>query len=427
MSTENTAQSNPAQKKGWWKSSLSAVGNAAANVGTTTSQAGTGIINATGCATNFIGGKVVVGAQAMTGKVKSATGATANAVAQGSQLVSTATVNTASFVGSSTAKAGKSIASTTTEIATVAGSAAVGATDGIGKLVGVFDTNPHAEKIAASLKIDWLLPLIDKVDVAKAEAQVKLIQQQYPSDTPQQVAHRIMMKKALLVGGSGVATSLSPGAAALLFTVDLSANTAVQAEMVYQIASAYGLDLQDPARKGEIIGIFGLVLGGKYAIKTGLKLAMRNVPVAGAVIGAGTNAATLYAIGHMACNFYARKIIPSLSTEVLEQDEAKDCFESAFEQQLLMDQVLIHMFIAEEQSRSWENIKLSLDNFNLSASSVEAISSLSELPSVEVLLEKLDEYFTQSLLSQCKQVAHADGVLTAEESRILELIEQKLL
>lgn len=73
--------------------------------------------------------------------------------------------------------------------------------------------------------------------------------------------------------------------------------------MVYQIAYAYGLNLQEPARKGEVLAIFGLALGSGCAIKAGLGF-LRNVPVAGAVIGASTNAATLYALGYAACRFY---------------------------------------------------------------------------------------------------------------------------
>jgi uncharacterized protein (DUF697 family) len=46
--------------------------------------------------------------------------------------------------------------------------------------------------------------------------------------------------------------------AAVLLSVDLVATTSLQNEMVYQIASAYGMDLHDSTRKGEVITIFGL-------------------------------------------------------------------------------------------------------------------------------------------------------------------------
>ncbi len=47
----------------------------------------------------------------------------------------------------------------------------------------------------------------------------------------------------------------------------------------------------------------------EYAAKAGLSF-LQNVPVAGAVIGASTNAAMIYALGYGACRFYETKINP---------------------------------------------------------------------------------------------------------------------
>lgn len=92
--------------------------------------------------------------------------------------------------------------------------------------------------------------------------------------------------------------------------------------MVYQIAYAYGLNLQEPARKGEVLAIFGLALVSGCAIKAGLGF-LRNVPVAGAVIGASTNTATLYALGYAACRFYEAKINPLTSNATLAASQAE--------------------------------------------------------------------------------------------------------
>jgi uncharacterized protein (DUF697 family) len=54
--------------------------------------------------------------------------------------------------------------------------------------------------------------------------------------------------------------------------------------------------------KGEVLTIFGLALGGNRAIKAGLEL-LQNTPVAGAVIGASSNAVMLYTVGYAACRF----------------------------------------------------------------------------------------------------------------------------
>ncbi|WP_425365352.1 hypothetical protein [Gloeothece verrucosa] len=76
--------------------------------------------------------------------------------------------------------------------------------------------------------------------------------------------------------------------------------------MIYEIAAAYDQDLQDQARQGEVLAIFGLALGGRNALKAGLGF-MRNIPLAGAMIGASTNATMLYTLGYTACRFYEAK------------------------------------------------------------------------------------------------------------------------
>lgn len=120
-----------------------------------------------------------------------------------------------------------------------------------------------------------------------------------------------MIDKALFAGGTGFASNLVPGAAAAMFAIDLASVMLLQAEMVYQIACAYGLDLQAPVRKGEILAIFGLSFGCSEALKVGVSYVakvglsfLQNVPVAGAVIGASTNAVMIYALGYGACQFY---------------------------------------------------------------------------------------------------------------------------
>ncbi|MEM9090776.1 MAG: hypothetical protein AAGC93_18765 [Cyanobacteria bacterium P01_F01_bin.53] len=427
MSEADAIQPAPNVKKKWWKSSLSAVGNTAAAVGNTIGQTSQGVVNATGNAANLLGNTAIAGSQAVSGAVKTATDATTNAAMNSGRAVSKATVNTAEFVGNVTVQAGKSVAQTTAGVATSTGAMAITATDSISNLLGYLEDNSQLETIAGSLKMDWLLPIVTQVDIVKAEEQVKKLQQKYPNETPRQIANRIMMQKTLLVGGSGLASSVAPGAAAGLFALDLAATTAIQAEMGYQIAGVYGLDMHDPARGKEILGIFGLVFGSNYAIKSGLQLMMRNVPVAGAVVGAGTNAATLYTVGHMACSFYEHKMGVLAQDEAGTQDETLDCFESVFEQQLLMDQIVVHVFIAGDESRTWENTRPVLDTLNLSAASVEKLSALSTLGALKSLLEDMDVYFAQSLLTQCKKIAQEDGILTDEETVVLELLEQKLL
>jgi hypothetical protein len=97
--------------------------------------------------------------------------------------------------------------------------------------------------------------------VEKAQNEVDKLRQEYPLETPEQLAHRIMVDTALKAGGIGLLTNFVPPLALTLFAVDLAAVTALQAEMVYRIAAAYGFSLKDPARRGEAPGNFRFVCG----------------------------------------------------------------------------------------------------------------------------------------------------------------------
>jgi uncharacterized protein (DUF697 family) len=147
---------------------------------------------------------------------------------------------------------------------------------------------------------------LGQVDVEKAQDEVEKLRQEYPLETPEQLAHRIMVDTSLKAGGIGLLTNFVPPLALTLFAVDLAAVTALQAEMVYRIAAAYGFPLKDPARRGEVLAIFGLSVGGSGALKVGLSF-VELLPVIGAVVGASSNAAVLYSLGHVACRFYEAK------------------------------------------------------------------------------------------------------------------------
>ncbi|MEO1401065.1 MAG: hypothetical protein AAFV72_07365 [Cyanobacteria bacterium J06635_1] len=423
----------PVQKsrQNWWQAALSGVGNAAGAVSTTTGQAAQGVASATANATmgtvNFVGQGAVASGQAVAGATVAATGAVANAAVQGGRIVTEATVNTASFVGNAAVQTGQAVAGGTVSAATAAGSAAMNITDGLGNMMELVGDSSQLQGLADKLQIGWLLPVVEQVDVVKAEQQVRKLLQKYPTETSRQIAHRIMMEKVVYVGGSGLATSLVPGFAAGMFAVDLAATTAIQAEMGYQIAGAYGLDLHAPARKGEILAIFGLAFGSSYAIKSGLQLAARNVPVAGAVVGAGTNAASLYAVGHMACLFYEGKTGASTQEKTSPQAESQTCYEEIFQQQLVMDQILIHLFMAGDAARTWENTLPVLEKrLKLSPTSVSILTKLPKLPALESLLADINADFAPPLLAQCQKIAHEDGILTPAEAHILTLITQQL-
>lgn len=304
------------------------------------------------------------------------------------------------------------------------------ATTGTGQAVSFVGDSPLIRKLTRASKLDWLIGVSDQVDVVKAAEYVRQIQQKYPDESPSQIAHRIMLEKAMYAGGVGLATSLVPGEAIALLAVDLATTTALQTEMLYQIAAAYGLDLKDPARKGEALAIFGLALGGSRAIRAGLVF-VKNLPFAGALIGASANATMIYALGYAACRFYEAKLDPEVSEtsdETLEDihQKSEGYLEVAIAQQAIMDQILAHMLLASYPNKAWEDILPSLQSVGLHPNSLEAISKhLASPQPLGALLDQLNRDFAVMTLSHCYTIAQLDQQINPEEMQVLEAISEK--
>jgi uncharacterized protein (DUF697 family) len=301
------------------------------------------------------------------------------------------------------------------------------ATEEAGKILGLIGDNPVIKQILKVFRAEWLLSLVGQVDTTKVAQEVAKIQQEYPDETPNQIAHRIMTQKALQAGGIGLASSLLPGIAVALLAIDLVATTQLQAEMIYEIAAVYGLPLNDPARRGEVLAIFGLSLGGGEAVKAGLGL-LRNVPVAGAVIGASTNAVMLYTLGYAACRFYESKVNPMSSPEAAEEikQESEQYLEKALAQQVIMDQILVHMILASNPDQSWDDILPELKSLSLSQKSLEVIAAHIQSPQpLDNLLDQLDPDFAYPLLARCYTIAQLDCVTTSEEASLMQKIAGK--
>lgn len=197
---------------------------------------------------------------------------------------------------------------------------------------------------------------------------------------------------------------------------------------LYQIAYAYGFDLQEPARKGEVLGIFGLAIGGGQALKAGLGF-MRNFPLAGAVIGGSTNAVMLYSLGYAAYRFYEAKLAPETMEAALETAEVdtQKYLKAAIAGQAIMDQILVHVILAGNPGKTWEQILPELETANLSPGSLEIIQkNIKSPPSLEKLLAQVNDEFAISVVAQCQKIAELDEVITPQEKKVLELISKKL-
>ena len=395
------------------------VGGIGESIGNTTSQAGKVMVQtASGV------GEVVGNTTLTTGKVFVDTAAgVGKAVSDTVFQTGKAMVETVAGVGGAIAGVGGALG----DNASKAGKAAVKTAVGVGGNAAkhTYQILSQITEFVAGAPI--LRKVVDQVDLVKVETSVKKLKQKYPNETPRQLSHRIMMEKAIYAGSTGLVTSLVPGAAAALFVVDLTATSALQAEMVYQIAAAYGLDIREPTRKGEVLTVFGLALGGNRAVKAGLEL-LQNTPIAGAVIGASTNAVMLYTVGYAACRYYEAKLDSQAIPETLvaSKEASDEYLQDAIAQQMIMDQILVHVIIAGNPEKSWESILPELEILSISPASLAVIkANIKSPPPLDQLLAQLKRDFAMPLLAQCQRVVQQDGVTTSEEAQVIEKISQK--
>ncbi|ELS04133.1 uncharacterized protein associated with GTPases [Xenococcus sp. PCC 7305] len=289
-----------------------------------------------------------------------------------------------------------------------------------GKTLKWIASNPILKAADNTIGLDWLMTFLGKIDVTQVEETVAKMRSQYPDETPSQIAHRLIVQKAWMGGRLGLVTNIIPPIAALFLGVELIATTRLQTEMVYEIAAAYGLDLSNPSRRGEVLAIFGLSLGADL-VKSGLSI-VEVIPGIGAVVGASTNAAMLYVLGRTACRFYERK---TLYQEVASMQQETDAdWQVAFNQSKIMDRVLIHMVQTSYPQQGWKAILPTINK--ISPSSVKTVALNLEQPqNLSALLEKLLPEFAPLTLNRCYEIAKSNGEVTLEEQEILSQIAIK--
>jgi uncharacterized protein (DUF697 family) len=299
---------------------------------------------------------------------------------------------------------------------------------GTGDTMAAIAENPLVKSITKLLGADWLKVMLGQVNVEEAQRHVEELQRKYPNETAAEIAHRIMVEKSVQGAGIGLATNFIPPLAAVLFAIDLATTTRLQAEMIYEIAAAYGLDLNDAERRGEVLGIFGLSLGGSSALKVGFGV-IEVIPGIGAFVGASSNAVMLYGLGYAACRFYEAKLKPDGEklTPAEFYQEQEDYFEKASEQEAIMDQIMVHAVLASSPEKSWSDvISELLQQGNFNSKTAETIENHLKNPQpLDDLLQQLDSDFAPSTLMQCYRIAQSDGVITAQEREVLKAIAQK--
>ena len=161
---------------------------------------------------------------------------------------------------------------------------------------------PFAKPLSELLGTQWLF---GQMDLEKIRTTVNQLKQQYPQEENKAIAHRLIVAKALDAGKLGVLANILPPFDLFLFGIELAVMAKIQANLVYELAELYGLDISDSKRRGEVLALFFLSLGGDI-VKSGLNI-FEIIPGFGPVIAASTNAILIYALGQTAYQFYDSK------------------------------------------------------------------------------------------------------------------------
>ena len=280
--------------------------------------------------------------------------------------------------------------------------------------------NPVLTAADNIIGLDWLMTFLGQVDVSKIRATVEAMRSQYPQSTAEELAQHLIVQKTWQGGRVGLLTNIVPPIAALFLGIELIATTKLQTEMVYEIAAAYGLDLDEPARRGEVLAIFGLSLGADV-LKTGLSI-VEIIPGVGAVVGASTNAAMLYVLGQTANRFYQQKNEDTDLASMQQNTEAD--WQTALNQSKVVDSILAQMVRVSYRGEDWTQILPKIKE--ISPDSVETIATRLQQPQdLSLLLDELMPEFAPLTLSRCYDIAISEGNITLEEQEILSRIALK--
>ncbi|MBW4627911.1 MAG: hypothetical protein KME49_20975 [Brasilonema octagenarum HA4186-MV1] len=172
------------------------------------------------------------------------------------------------------------------------------------------DENQTAKEAAARAHIEL-------IDLDAVEKFVTLVLTKFPNATPEQMTQRLLRRQLFRVSRTSVVMSVVPSKMAESVGVDHVEIALIQAEIIFQIAVAYGFELQIPECKNEAFAILDRVLRANRLATIGLS-ATQIIPVAGGFINTGTDTYLVYQIGNTAQQFYKSLTEEEVPGETLE-------------------------------------------------------------------------------------------------------------
>lgn len=180
-------------------------------------------------------------------------------------------------------------------------------TEKVGQIVSPVVEHPWVKYATRIPVIKWLMAILGQVNIEEVEQDVKKLKQEHPFESPYQLAQRVIQTTTWKAGGVGLVTNFIPPLALALLPLDIAAVTVLQAEMIYRIAAIYGLDLHEPTRRGEVLGIWLLSTNTSGFVKAGFSI-LEIIPIVGTFVGIASDATLLTLVGNVASKYYEEKL-----------------------------------------------------------------------------------------------------------------------
>lgn len=179
-------------------------------------------------------------------------------------------------------------------------------TASVGQVVAPVANHPLVQGLTLVPGLQWLLAALGQVNVDQVRQGVDDLRRSQPQADRRALARQVMADTTLKAAGVGLVTNLAPPLAILLSFVEVGAVAALQATMIYRIATIYGYSPEDSERRGEVFTIWLLSASASGLVKSGLGL-VEALPWLGTAVGVATDATLIYSVGYWACRYYETK------------------------------------------------------------------------------------------------------------------------
>ena len=114
----------------------------------------------------------------MFGAVAGAVGAVGGAAVQAGGAFAGTVVGTAGAVGGAAVQAGQAVVETAVGVGGAVAGAGLQAPEGVAYLLSLVGNSSQLQQLTKALRVDWLIKIMDQVDIVEAETQVRKLQQQ---------------------------------------------------------------------------------------------------------------------------------------------------------------------------------------------------------------------------------------------------------